>query len=72
MKDKPTKRIKIGKPAKAMGKNCIADQTRPTKHRTEMTCKYRFHFNGFLANQMTNGKFNGNNMRDAGFQAITS
>jgi hypothetical protein len=72
MKDKLTKRINTGKPAKTMGKNCIPDQTRPTKHSTEMTCKYLFHFNGFLANQITNGKFNGNNRREAGFQAITS
>jgi hypothetical protein len=72
MKDKLTKRINKGNPAIAIGKNCIPDQTRPTKHRTETTCKYLFHFNGSLANQMTNGKLNGNNMRDAGFQAITS
>ena len=72
MKDKWDSRIKIGNPINNIGANCKPDQISPIKHKTLIICRYFFHFSGFLANQITNGKFNGNNIKEAGFQAITS
>lgn len=72
MKDKKQTRMNIGNPTKTIGANCIPDQMRPIRHKTLITCRYFFHLSGFLANQKTNGKLKGNNIKDAGFQAITS
>ncbi len=64
--------MNIGNPINNIGANCKADQMRPIRHKTLITCRYFFHLSGFLANQKTNGKLKGNNINDAGFHAITS
>ena len=72
MKDKLNNRIKIGRPTNIIGQNWIPHHTVPIKHKTATNRKYFSHLTGFRANQITSGKFNGNSIKDAGFQAITS